>query len=256
MSEEHVSVTKVPKFAGNGKKFRVFDSQFRAVCTLKNCSEALDESFKKELPAAFNTVLNVSDPAEKKQKEALVKNNLAMSYLAFALITDEGLDYLEEAKSANFPGGEAHLVWKSLKDEYVPDDQISMAQQLNELTELKLKKDEDPKRFGQRLIRVVNSYRNTIDETQLVAVVVREGGKNYANCIRQESRYIKRVETRNATAKELIKAMAEQWRISGGRNDDEDNDINDSEPTDVALMNSGAGANLKCFKCGERGHYA
>ena len=52
-----------------------------------------------------------------------------------------------------------------------------MAQQLNELTELKLKKDEDPKRFGQRLIRVVNSYRNTIDETQLVAVVVREGGR-------------------------------------------------------------------------------
>ena len=50
--------------------------------------------------------------------------------------------------------------------------------------------------------------------------------------------------------------MAEQWRISGGRNDDEDDDIDDSEPTDVALMNSGAGANLKCFKCGGRGHYA
>ena len=50
--------------------------------------------------------------------------------------------------------------------------------------------------------------------------------------------------------------MAEQWRISGGRNDDEDDDVDDSDPTDVALMNSGACANLKCFKCGERGHYA
>ena len=66
---------------------------------------------------------------------------------------------------------------------------------------------------------VVNSYRNTIDEEQLVVVVVRSGGKTYANCIRQESWYIQRVEGQDATSKDLI-AMAEQWRISGGRNDD------------------------------------
>ena len=54
MSEEHVSVTKLPKFAGNGNKFRVFHSQFRAVCTLKNCEKVLDVSFKKELPAKFD----------------------------------------------------------------------------------------------------------------------------------------------------------------------------------------------------------
>ena len=34
MSDEHVSVTKVPNFTG--KKFRVFDSQFKAVCMLKS----------------------------------------------------------------------------------------------------------------------------------------------------------------------------------------------------------------------------
>ena len=62
---------------------------------------------------------------EKKQKEALMKNNLAMSYLAFALTTEEGLDFLEESKSAAFSGGEAHRVYKVLKDEYVPMQTVS-----------------------------------------------------------------------------------------------------------------------------------
>ena len=68
MNDAHVSVRKVPKFAGNGKKFCVFDSQFRAVCILKNCNEAWDESFNKELPTKFDAVLKNSDPAEKKHK--------------------------------------------------------------------------------------------------------------------------------------------------------------------------------------------
>ena len=42
--------------------------------------------------------------------------------------------------------------------------------------------------------------------------------------------------------------MAEQWRISGGHNDDEANDTdNDAEPTYVALVDSSAGSKVKCF---------
>ena len=106
MSDEHVSVTKVPNFTG--RKFCVFDSQFKAVCKLKKCDEALEETFKKELPARSNAVLYDMNATQKKQKEALMKNNLAMSYLAFALTMEEGLDFLEELKLAEFPGGEAH----------------------------------------------------------------------------------------------------------------------------------------------------
>ena len=42
MSDEHVSVMKVPNFTG--RKFRVFDSQFKAVCTLNKCDEALEDA--------------------------------------------------------------------------------------------------------------------------------------------------------------------------------------------------------------------
>ena len=158
----------------------MFDSQFKAVCALKKCDEELEETFKKELPARSDVVLNDTNVTENNEKEALMKNNLAMSYLlAFALTTEKGLDFLEESKSAEFPGGEAHRVYAALKDEYVPNDQMSKA-----------KKNEDPKKLGKRVIRVVNSYRNKIDEEQLVAVVVKAAGKTYANCIRQESRYI------------------------------------------------------------------
>jgi hypothetical protein len=92
----------------------------------------------------------------------MAKNNLAMSYLAFTLTTEEGLDFLKESKSAEFPGGEAHRVYTALKDEYVPNDQMSKAQQqLNELSVLKLKKNDDPKKLGKRVIRVVNSHTGT-----------------------------------------------------------------------------------------------
>jgi hypothetical protein len=59
MSNDHVSVTKVPNFMG--RKFRVFDSQFKAVCTVQKCDEALEETFKKELSARSNAVLDDED---------------------------------------------------------------------------------------------------------------------------------------------------------------------------------------------------
>ena len=83
MSDEHGSVTKVPNFTG--REFRVFDSQFEAVCTLKKCDEALEETCKKELPARSNAVLDDTNATKKKQKEVMMKNNSAMSYFAFEI---------------------------------------------------------------------------------------------------------------------------------------------------------------------------
>ena len=104
----------------------------RAVCTLKKCDGALEETFKKELPARSDAVLYGINATQKKQKEELMKNNLAMCYCAFALTMEEGFGFLEESKSAEFPGGEAHRVYAALKDEYVHNNQMSKAQQLND----------------------------------------------------------------------------------------------------------------------------
>jgi len=82
-----------------------------------------------------------------------------------------------------------------------------------------------PKKLGKGVIREVkNSYRNMIAEEQQVAVVVRFGGKPYVDYIRQESQYIQSIESRDATAKELISAIAQQWRSFGWRNDNKDYD--------------------------------
>ena len=63
----------------------------------------MEETFKKELPARSDAVLDDTNATQKKQKEALMKNNLAMSYLAFALPTEEEDDFLKESKLAEFP---------------------------------------------------------------------------------------------------------------------------------------------------------
>ena len=52
---------------------------------MKKFSEALDESFKNKLPVQQDAVLNKNNSDEKKQMEALVMNNIAMSYITMAL---------------------------------------------------------------------------------------------------------------------------------------------------------------------------
>jgi len=106
MSDEHASVTKVPNF--KGKKFCLFDSQFKAECTLNRYNDALEEKFKKDLSTRSGMVVDDMNATQKKQKETLVKNNLAIICCAFTLTMEEGLDFFRESKSATFSGGEAH----------------------------------------------------------------------------------------------------------------------------------------------------
>ena len=58
-----------------------------------------------------HAICEANDSTEKAKKTALIKNNVAMSYMLFVLTTKEGLGMLEESKSDEFPGGEARLVW-------------------------------------------------------------------------------------------------------------------------------------------------
>ena len=161
----------------------------------------------------------------------------------------ELLDMIEDSKTDEFPGGIACELWKSLNDEYRPSTTVGAAKQLSELMALKLGPKEDPKKFGNRMATVLNKYGTKVDDKQKVAVVVQALGKRYAKTIRQETKDIKSAESREPTAKELIKACSEEWVISGGNHETEET------PTETSLANTSTSGG-SCYNCGERGHKA
>ena len=105
MSGDLVSYTKVKEFNGDEAEIPAWKVKFDAIVTMKGFGEALDPNFKTEMPARFDEALNVSNNDEKKKKEALVKNNLAMSYFPMWLTGNGMLCMIEEVKTAEFPGG-------------------------------------------------------------------------------------------------------------------------------------------------------
>ena len=251
MSESSVSVHKVPEFSGEDAEFPVWWSQFQALGVLKGFSDALEPNFESTLPASYNAVLDVTDLNQKAQKDALKMNNVAMSYFTMALSSDELLCTIEECKTVNFPGGIACELVKSLLDEFKPNDTIGAAQQLKELMSLKLGKNENPKKLGGRMAKILNAYRSPIAEGQKVAVIVAAGGRQYAGVIRQEGKNIQAAKSRDATAKEYIKAMAEEWRLSGGSDEVEEHTDAYKKEVRLAVVGEFQG---KCYGCGETGH--
>ena len=117
MSGDLVSYTKVKEFNGDEAEFPTWKVKFEAMATMKGFGEALDPNFKTEMPARFDEALNVSNNDEKKKKEALVKNNVAMSYFTMGMTGDKMLCMIEEVKTPEFPGGIACDLWANLMEE-------------------------------------------------------------------------------------------------------------------------------------------
>jgi len=162
---------------------------------------------------------------------------------------------LESAKCADWPGGNAWKLVESLIKKYKPSDVIAVAEQATKLMSLKLKRTEDPEDLGDTIPALKTDYGSPIDEKQKIAAIVKTAGHYYRDVIQNETARINA--TGGAvTAEDLIEAMSENWRIGGGTSTTS-KEVDDSEPTDVALSDvPGAFANRKCFKFGEKGHMA
>ncbi len=175
------------KFDGEEGNFLLWKMKFEAIATLKEFCEALQPIFRNERPDKCDEILQDTDDSEKNKKDALKKNNLAMSYFTMAFTGDKLLCMLEEVKTPKFPGGIAWQLSLDLMIKYQPNDTIGAVHQLNELMALKLKKGENPKKLGGRIAKIMNKYQSKVDESQKVIVVVNCSGKKYVNVILQET---------------------------------------------------------------------
>ncbi len=144
---------------------------------VKKFSKALDESFKNKLPAQHNTVLNKNNTDNKKQMEALVINNITMSYITMALSGNKALYMVEEVKTEEFSGGIVYKLIFLLLDEYWPEDIIGAAKNWMSLWNWSWTMGKAPKNLGGCMTRIVNKYQTKSDEGQKVATIHKRGVK-------------------------------------------------------------------------------
>ena len=83
---------------------------------------------------------------------------------------------------------------------------MATSEMLKRLMVLKLRKNADPKKLGERMAVIQAGYNCKIDETQKIAVVVSAAGKIYADTIQQETVRCE-VQLVPVTAQRFIKAM-------------------------------------------------
>lgn len=248
---------KVSKFSGKREDYPVWFNQFRAQCAVKGIAEALEPAFDSQLPATEATVLDPSNANQLLQIEAKKKNALTVSYLCLAMNAPKLLPKIEAAKTADWPGAKAHVIVSKFRKKYKPDDTIATAEQMTKLMSLKLKKNQDPEDLGDEIAVLESNYGNVLAEKEKIAAVVNAAGSLFATVIRQESQAI-RARGNVVTADDLIEAMGEEWRISGGiEKNAKEADKQDSLANETSL--SATGGNQfpgVCYNCGEKGHRA
>ncbi len=76
------------------------------------------------MPDKFDDMLRDTEPDEKKKKNTLKKNNIAISHFTMTFMGDGLLCMLEEMKTPEFPGGIAWQLWSDIMDEYRPNNTI------------------------------------------------------------------------------------------------------------------------------------
>ena len=249
------SVIRIPKFNGKRENFAVWSSQFVAVCTVKGISEALLESFENELPTSESETLNPSDEGEKKKLEAKVKNNLAMSYLVIASDSAQLQSKIDATKSSQWPSGLAYKFMKSLKKKYKPSDAIAEAEVSVKLNKLKLDEGDDPDELADRIATIESQYGVVIEEKQKVIAIVSAGGKFYADVILTENKAARKAGT-SVDPDDLIEAMSEKWRVSGGVSLCEEIGKTNEQETVLGSVQTKGEFKGDCYKCGKFGHRA
>lgn len=244
---ETSTVMRIIPFSGKREDFPVFAAKFKAQRALKGMLEALDSSFEAKLPKDDQTVLDDTKEDEMKKIEAKKKNTLAMSYLTLSMNTPQLMAKIEGCKSTAWPGGLAFEMWEKLENRYKPNDTLAVAEAMQKLMSLELKRTQDPESLGDEIAAIETAFRVPMDEKQKIAAVVNASGEQYADTILMATNKA----GSSVTAEDLIDAMGEKWRITSGSKETEEQPLE----TALSVINKKP-FKFSCYSCGDKGHRA
>ena len=244
MSEEG---NKTPKFDGSEKKYAMYRVKFEAYAVAKKFYEAL--SVNPNMPANA-TVVPGTDAVGVAQALAVKQNNDAMAALALSFTSDELIVKVQECQTADWPRGLAHVLWKSIEDEYHFGDNTALVNRSQELSRLSLKDKAHPKKMFSDLASITVKYSNCnpkLQDSEKIAAIIMHAPKEYRQTILNEQR----IKGAALTLQNLKDAMGEYWRLEHEEhfNSTEEKSGKNSEIVLTAF-------NGRCNKCGKIGHKA
>ena len=153
---------KLPTFDGKAKNFTMFWMRFKAYGAVKGFLPALQDGGEDDMPVDEVTVLDLTDPDERKQNEAKKRNAVAVASLTMAFTTQALMKHVNKACDEDWPGGLAHKIVKSLFAKYRPKDNITKVELQMMLNKVSTKSSDEPNKLFEQLGDIQNYDTNGI----------------------------------------------------------------------------------------------
>ena len=245
------TVLTCPKYRGEYLQWR---RQFILYASVKGFKEAVSKTADPNLPEV-EYLLTVGDQAKaKREKLSMKKNCLALNQLYAAFTKHKTiLRMIQITCTDDWPSGQAWQVMAKLNKKFCPNDSIASLQAEIELAAIKMKKNEDPTEFHDKLYEVKQRYPTAISDLQVRNAMIRQCRKEYTEEI------VKAMSTPDSTTDDLLDGMLNRFRCLTAHAD-----ASDSEEEDVALVtyqrnpyrqpSRNYQREITCYLCGEKGH--
>ena len=200
-----------------------------------------------------------SEDAEtmKKQKKAVKKNQMAINSLftAFAKY-DKLLQVVLNTSNEKWPNGRAWIAMKKLEAKFRPQDNVTPLDAERELTLVRMRRDECPSDFHDRLLVVQRQYQGQVTDVQIRNAMMKQCQPMYHPTIVESLRKPK------LDAEDLMGDMQHVYRTMQTLKFEESDE---EEETETALIQPGKGQRMStseylrtmtCFICSKTGHRA
>jgi hypothetical protein len=239
----HKSV-RMPTLDGTEGEFQIFWVRYRAYAEVHDFARALVHDT--DMPADNSVLLDETTPVGKLQKAAVKRNKIAMANFTMAFTSKGTISLIYKAETTNWPDGLASLVTDALKAKYMPQDTVTRVELRQMLNKVSMKPNGNPAVIFEQISTIKNRYCNgstrTIDDEDLIAVVLDAATKEYSSILQCEQR----IQGTSLTVDHLEQTMKEYWREIKGSKADKEND--------KEMQLSGFGG--LCYHCKKTGHKA
>ena len=233
----------VPTFDGSAQSFQMWWTKFSAFAMLSGFADAIEEEPDPMLPISMSSKIEDDTEEAARQKVAIRKNEHAISSFTIAFTKEGTMRLVSKAKTKEWPKGAAYLIVRMLMKKYRPNDIMSKVEMRQQLNKVVMKKGSDPANLFEHLAAIEDKYGKSIDEADLIAIVLDAATDEYQSVLTSEER----AKGSDLTLLDLEVVMNQHYRKMNKRRQ-----TRQGLESEVLL----SGFQGACFSCGKTGHRA
>ena len=259
--------TTVPPFSGNAEDFPQYEMLLQSTLELFGIGYVLTTNPGDQLPDD-DAVLDPANEEDKKKLKWRRDNARAMQIMITGQKEPEVLHGFAATKTAKRKTGSAYDCMTWMKKEYSNGDDLDETFFEEELSQISLGPNENPRVITKQIAKVTMKYSFTLTEARRVAIIKRCGMRYYSSVLTSGTTMIKLAKGRNPYAFELMDIMVSDFKMRKGlaaiTGDDDDGPaetgltaIDRNRDRNLGTRNHGRGNGNRgggCWKCGSNDH--